>query len=165
MNTIKTLVLTVLLTGVFAFESSSQSSVPSMNLKAINGAQQNTSKIFKKDQPVLIVFWASWCDHTKSGLNTIQEDYIDDWSEEYNLKIVAICVDDSRTLGRAITIANSNAWDFDVYLDSNGEFKRAMGVNNAPHIILLDKTNKIAWQRSTFLSGDEELIQQELVKL
>jgi peroxiredoxin len=113
----------------------------------------------------LLVFWATWCSHTSTGLTTIQDDYLIDWIDDYNLKIVAVSVDDSKTSNRAVTIANTNAWEFDVFIDENGDFKRAMGVNSAPYIFLIDSSGKIIWQQNAYLDGEEDRIEEKLSKL
>lgn len=143
----------------------SQSAIPSMQIKGIDGDEISTTEVFKEGQPILLVFWATWCSHTSTGLTTIQDDYLIDWIDDYNLKIVAVSVDDSKTSNRAVTIANTNAWEFDVFIDENGDFKRAMGVNSAPYIFLIDSSGKIIWQQNAYLDGEEDRIEEKLSKL
>ncbi len=165
MKELRKLTIVFICTFLLSVIGNAQNEIPNLKLKDLNGNLKNTVEVFKEEHPKLIVFWASWCNHTKSGLNSISDDYLDDWVSDYNLKVVAITVDDSKTIDRAKTIANSSAWSFEVLMDPNGDFRRAMGVANAPYIILLDSQNKIVWQQSTFLSGDEETIEEEIKKL
>ncbi len=54
-------------------------------------------------------------------------------------------------------------WDFDILLDPNSDFKRAMNVNLIPHTFLLNGNGEIVWQHTSFAEGGElELI--ELVR-
>ena len=142
-----------------------QSSIPQMHLKSIEGTELSTEEIFAAGQPILIVFWATWCTHTTTGLNNMQDDYLEDWINDFDLKVVVISVDDAKTSSRAITVVNGSGWDYEVYLDQNGDFRRAMVVTNAPHMVLLNNQSEIIWQKSSYLIGDEELIQEELDKL
>ena len=56
-------------------------------------------------------------------------------------------------------------WEFDIFLDSNSDFRRAMNVNNVPHTFLIDGQGKIVSQRNTYAPGDEEKMFEELKKL
>jgi peroxiredoxin len=147
------------------FHALGQQKIPSVQMQHVDGTQSNSLEVFTSKQPILIVFWATWCNHTSTGLSDIQDDYLDAWLDEFDLKIVAISVDDSKTSNRAVSIANTNGWDFDVYLDVNGDFRRAMGVNSAPHVILLNSEGEMVWQQPSYMTGDEEVIQQQLEEL
>ena len=58
---------------------------------------------------------------------------------------------------------NGKNWEYQVLLDPNGDFKRAMNVNNVPHIFLVNGSGEIVWQQNSSAPGDEEKI-YELVK-
>jgi thioredoxin-related protein len=147
------------------FHAYGQQKIQSVQMKHVDGTQINSLEVFTYEQPILIVFWATWCNHTSTGLSDIQDDYLDHWLDEFDLKIIVISVDDVKTSNRAVSMANSNGWDFDVYLDVNGEFRRALGVNSAPHVILLNSQGEMVWQQPSYMPGDEEVIQQKLEEL
>ncbi|MDG1776146.1 MAG: TlpA disulfide reductase family protein [Crocinitomicaceae bacterium] len=138
--------------------------IPSVQMESIDGTRVHSEEVFPLGRPTLLVFWATWCNHTTTGLSNIQDDYLDEWQEEFDLNIVAVSVDDAKTYNRAVSVANSNGWDFDIYLDKNGDFKRAMGVNNAPHVVLINAEREVVWQQPAFMNGDEDIIQEELEK-
>jgi thiol-disulfide isomerase/thioredoxin len=142
-----------------------QADIPNINLVTIDGDQKSTTEVFNNEQPVVLVFWATWCSHTTAGLSSIQDDYLADWQEDYNIKIIVVSVDDVRSSNRAVVMANSSGWDFDVFLDINGDFKRAMGVNSAPYVFILNKDGVIVWQKGAFMVGDEDIIEEELSKM
>jgi peroxiredoxin len=50
-------------------------------------------------------------------------------------------------------------------MDPNGDFKRAMGVNNVPHTFLLDKDGTIVYSHNNYAPGDEDSLYEELLKL
>ena len=54
------------------------------------------------------------------------------------MKLVAISIDDSRSMNRVLPYVNSSGWEYEVYLDPNSELKRAMGVSTVPHTFLLN---------------------------
>ena len=66
-------------------------------------------------------------------------------------------------LFRSAPYVNGKGWEYDVYIDPNGDFKRALGVNNVPHTFLVDGNGNVVWQHNSYNEGDEyELF--ELVK-
>jgi peroxiredoxin len=50
-------------------------------------------------------------------------------------------------------------------MDPNGDFKRAMGVNNVPHTFLLDKDGNIVYSHNNYAPGDEDVLYEEILKL
>ena len=97
--------------------------------------------------------------HVKGELNNIAEMY-DNWVEETGVKLVAISIDDTRNMAKVAPYVNGKGWEYDVYIDPNGDFKRALGVNNVPHTFLVDGNGKIVWQHNSYSEGDEyELIE------
>lgn len=131
--------------------------IPSVDIKTIKGDLFNSGNIDNNDKPIVISFWATWCAPCKSELNAIAEVY-EEWKEATGLKLIAISIDDSRTVGRVEPYVNSQAWEYEVYLDINGDFKRAMNVNSVPHTFILDKNKNIVWQNNAYQPGSEEEI-------
>ncbi len=60
---------------------------------------------------------------------------------------------------------NAKGWDYIVLMDPNGDFKRAMGVNNVPHTFLVDKDGNIVYSHNNYAPGDEEKLYQEILKI
>jgi peroxiredoxin len=87
-------------------------------------------------------------------INAFNEEYAD-WAEETGVKIIAISIDNARSESSVAPFVNARGWEFDVYLDPNGDFKRAMNVGNVPHTFLIDGKGKIVWQHTSYLEGDE----------
>ena len=52
--------------------------------------------------------------------------------------MVAISIDDSRSMSKVGPYINASDWEYDIFLDPNGELKRAMGVSTVPHTFLLN---------------------------
>ncbi len=65
-------------------------------------------------------------------------DLYDEWIEETGVKIYAISIDDTRSAKRVMPTVNGKGWEFDVLLDTNGDFKRLMNVNIPPHVFVLN---------------------------
>jgi peroxiredoxin len=136
--------------------------VPSVKLKDMNGKSVNTADLFKG--PVVFSFWATWCSPCKKELNTIHELY-ETWQEETGVTLVAVSIDDEKTKSAVSVYVNGKAWEYEVWMDTNGDFKRAMGVNNVPHTFLVDKEGNIVYSHNNYAPGDEEKLLQEIKKL
>ncbi len=137
--------------------------IPSVTLKDLDGNIINTAEL-GFDGPVVISFWATWCSPCKRELNAINDLYAD-WQEETGVTLVAVSIDDEKTKNQVPVYVNGKAWDYLVLLDPNGDFKRAMGVNNVPHTFLIDKDGKIVYTHNNYAPGDEEHLYEEILKL
>lgn len=143
----------------------SQKTIANVEIRKLDNSSVMSGDLIEEGRPTLIVFWATWCSHTKDGLTSINDDYLEDWISDFDLNLLAISVDDSRNLAKVKPFADGQGWEFEVFTDVNSDFKRAMNVNNAPHFMLFDSNGMLVWQHNSFTYGDEETIQIELSKL
>ena len=115
-------------------------------------------------KPIIIIFWKSCCPPNIKLLDAIHEVYAD-WQEETGVVLYAVSIDDSRTSSKIVTLVNGKGWEFNVWLDVNSDFKRAMNVVATPHIFILNKNKNITWQKTTYTPGDEDEIYKILKTL
>lgn len=156
----------LLLTCLFALGlgTSFSQSLPAVQLKNLEGETISTGDLATEGQPTLICFWATWCSPCKRELNNYAELY-EDWQDETGVNIVAVSIDDQRSIRRVAPYVNSVLWDYDVLLDPNKDFARAMQVVNVPHTFLVNGEGEIVWQHNNYADGDEEEVYEELLKL
>ncbi len=132
--------------------------IPSVTIKTIEGKTFNTSQISNNGKPIILSFFALWCKPCMKELSTIAEVY-DDWQKETGVKLVAVSIDDARSSSRVLPTINGNNWQYEVLLDVNSDFKRAMNVIMIPHTFLINGNGEIVWQHTSFSEGSElELI-------
>jgi len=141
---------------IFAQEQAPKSGkkIPSVNVKNIEGNPFNTSGISNNGKPIIISFWATWCKPCIKELTAIADVY-DEWIEETGVKLIAVSVDDSRSTNQVRPLVNGKGWEYEVLLDANGDFKRAMNVGPIPHTFLLNGNGEIVWSHTTFSEGAE----------
>jgi peroxiredoxin len=141
-----------------------EKNLPAVDLKDVNGKTWNTADISNNGKPIVISFWATWCSPCKKELNTIHEDFVD-WVDETGVRLIAVSIDDERTKSRVAPYVDSKGWEYDILLDPNGEFKRAMGVNNVPHTFVIDGSGKIVYSHNNYAPGDEDKLYELLLEL
>ncbi|MDA9227689.1 TlpA family protein disulfide reductase [Flavobacteriales bacterium] len=139
-------------------------SLPNIDVKTLQGKTINIQDLENDGKPMVISFWATWCKPCKKELNTIAEVY-DDWQEETGVKLIAISIDDTRSMSKVAPYVNSSDWDYEVYLDSNSDLKRAMGVSTVPHTFLINGEGKIVWNHKGYIDGDEEELYEQIQHL
>ena len=156
------LLTTLLLSCGITF--SQKRSLPNIEVKTLKGNSFNIQDLNNEGNPMVISFWATWCKPCKKELNAIAEVY-DEWQDETGVKLIAISIDDTRSMSKVAPYVNSSDWEYDVYLDSNSDLKRAMGVSTVPHTFLINGDGKIVWHHKGYIDGDEEELYEQIEHL
>jgi cytochrome c biogenesis protein CcmG, thiol:disulfide interchange protein DsbE len=154
MNKLFLILLLVLSASGISLARESQK-LPSVILKSPDGEVYNTFKIANLGKPVIIIFWATWCRPCIKELTAIADHY-DEWKEKTGVVIYAVSIDDSRTQFNIRPLIKSRGWEFEFYNDLNGDFKRAMGVVDIPHLFVLNAAGEVIHQRTSYTEGTEE---------
>lgn len=144
----------LLFTVMLMAQEDSGKTLPDVVVKTMTGESFNTADIENDGNPIIVSFWALWCHPCIKELTTIADVY-DDWQEETGVKLYAISIDDARSTAKVGPLVNGKGWDYEVLLDPNGDFKRAMNVNMIPHTFVLDANKNIVWQHTSFAEGAE----------
>lgn len=137
-----------------------QNKIPSVKLKDVAGKEVNTADLNNDGKPMIVSFWATWCKPCLKEMKAIGDVYTD-WVDETGVKMVAVSIDDARSSAKVKTMADANGWEYEILLDVNGDFKRAMNVANPPHVFIIDGKGNIVYQHNGYSEGSEnELIEK-----
>lgn len=142
---------------------SASAALPGVNLKNINGKSVNTAELSNDGKPFVISFFALWCKPCNRELKAINEVY-DDWKEETGMKLVAVSIDEAQNEQKVKPFVESKGWEYEVLLDPNSEFKRQMGVNDIPHVFVVDGEGNVVWSHQGYVDGGEEDILEAVKK-
>lgn len=146
-----------LCTSVFA-------QLPSVQLKDINGKTVDTQKISNGGKPIVISFWATYCKPCVRELKAIHE-LLPDWEEETGVKVILVSIDQAQDAQKVKPMIDGLGWEYECLLDPNGDFKRLMNVQNAPHLFVLDGKGTIVYNHAGYTDGGEAEVYEVLKKL
>jgi len=157
----------ILLTILFSTNiilSQEKRSLPNVTVTTLDGETFNIAELNNNKKPMVISFWATWCKPCKQELNNIAEVY-EEWQDETGVKLIAVSIDDTRSMSKVAPYVNSSDWEYEVYLDPNKNLCRALGVSTVPHTFLINSKKEIIWQHRGYVEGDEEELYDEILKL
>ena len=153
----KLLLATLLLLGIVTTASAQ---LPKVMLKSIDGKSVSTDTLSNNDKPFIIDFFATWCKPCNRELNAINEVY-QDWVDETGVKIYAISIDQGQNVNKVKPLVDEYGWAYDVLIDANSEFKRALGIQMIPYVLVCDGDGKIVYKHNGYTEGAEnELIEK-----
>ena len=156
--------LMFLMVALFVGVSASAQTLPDVKVE-----NQEAKVISTRDlvdgTPMIISFWSTTCKPCIMELNAIN-DNLGDWLEEADFKVVAVSVDDARTLSRARAMTQGQGWDdYTCIYDKNQDFKRAMNVSLTPHTFIVDGNGNIVHSHSGYTPGSEQELFEKIKSL
>ncbi|HPF92984.1 MAG TPA: TlpA disulfide reductase family protein [Tenuifilaceae bacterium] len=163
MKTISTLAI-LIFSVIFAANAQQSKTLPSVSIKTLDGKTVSTSTLDNDGKPIILSFWASWCRPCIKELSAIADLY-EDWKDETGVKLIAISIDDARTLNNVRPMVNARGWEYEFYLDANSDLRRAMGVTNVPHTFILNGKKEVVFQHTNYTEGSEYKLFEEIKSL
>jgi thiol-disulfide isomerase/thioredoxin len=152
----KRVFLAIAICSLFLSAVSAQENFPAVTIKSASGKDADFSKLMTQsgDTAIIVSFWATWCVPCITELDNINDQY-KEWQAATPFKLLAISIDDSRTSQRVRPFVKGKGWVFDVYIDVNHDLKRALNINDVPHILVI-KNNRVVYQHTGYIAGNED---------
>ena len=148
---------------VMGFSASAQT-LPDVKIENQEGKVVSIREVID-GTPMIISFWSTTCKPCIMELNAINNN-LPDWLEEVDMKVVAVSVDDARTVSRARAMTQGQGWDeYTCLYDKNQDLKRAMNVSLTPHTFIVDGKGNIVYSHSGYTPGSEQELFEKIKKL
>ncbi|WP_299099116.1 TlpA disulfide reductase family protein [uncultured Winogradskyella sp.] len=149
--------------AIFSSISIAQNDLPNADLTTLEGKSITLDDATNEDGITIVSLWATWCVPCIKELDAINDVY-EDWQDETNVELLAVSVDDSRTVKRVKSLVNGKDWDYTVLLDTNSDLKRALNASSIPLTILV-KDGKIVYEHSGYSPGAESELYEKIKEL
>jgi cytochrome c biogenesis protein CcmG/thiol:disulfide interchange protein DsbE len=147
----------------FAVPCMAQNQLPATKIKTLAGIEAAFNTVAAGDTAIVVSFWATWCIPCITELETINDE-LPRLRKAVPFKYIAISVDDARTTAKVRSFAKGKGWDFIFYTDANNDLKRALNINDIPHVLIIKK-GQIVYQHTGYVPGDEEELYTKLTAL
>ena len=148
---------------VMGFSASAQT-LPDVKIENQEGKVVSIREVID-GTPMIISFWSTTCKPCIMELNAINNN-LPEWLEEVDMKVVAVSVDDARTVSRARAMTQGQGWDdYTCLYDKNQDLKRAMNVSLTPHTFIVDGEGNIVYSHSGYTPGSEEELFEKIKAL
>jgi cytochrome c biogenesis protein CcmG/thiol:disulfide interchange protein DsbE len=138
--------------------------LPDVTIADVDGKKINIPDLGKTGKITVLSFWATWCIPCKKELTNISDLY-EEWQKKYNVQLVAVSIDDSRSAGKVKPYIESQKWTYQVLLDVNQDLKRGLNIQSVPFTVLVDSTGKVVSTHSGYVEGDEFELEKDIEKL
>ncbi len=155
------LIAVLLLAPLFRLHS--QDVLPDIKLHRLDGSETSILEELKSSDKDLTVisFWATWCKPCRNELENVALLY-PDWRDQYNMELIAVSIDDSRTQSQVKPYVNSQSFEYKILMDPNKEFFRAVNGTSPPLTILVNKKGEILEIEHGYIEGNEYLLEEKL---
>lgn len=156
--------LTVMAFALIFSATMANAQVPSVKLKTIDGKPIDTALLSNDGKPFVIDFFATWCKPCNRELSAISEVYAE-WQEETGMKVIAVSIDKAQNINKVKPLVDQHGWEYEVLLDPNSDFLRALGGTMIPYVVIVDGEGNIVSKHSGYTEGEEEEIIQKIREL
>ncbi len=138
--------------------------LPDVSIKNLDGESVNIQKYAQDGKITVISFWATWCHPCKRELDAIADLY-PDWQEAYDVELVAITIDDARSMRKVKPMVETKGWEYTILSDVNEDLKRSLNFQTVPMTFLLDQEGNIVYEHSSYTPGDEYELEDKIKAL
>jgi cytochrome c biogenesis protein CcmG/thiol:disulfide interchange protein DsbE len=133
--------------------------VPNWSLRCADGSQIDFYEALKKG-PVLVSFWALWCQPCLKELPHLNSLAAE---TEGRLTVLAINMDSSKSVAKVRPFLSSKRYKVTVPLDTAGDVGRLLQVGGViPFLVLYDANGREVYRHVGYKEGDEVELQKRV---
>lgn len=135
--------------------------LPAVKIETLHQKKVDASTLSNDGKPMVLIVWSTWELVGKKLLANISEDY-QDWQKDTGAKVIAVAIDDDRTMAKVEPLVEAKGWEFEVYLDPNSDLLRAFGGGPVPQAFVIDGKGVIRWHSTVVTPDAAPKIREEL---
>jgi hypothetical protein len=125
---------------------------PAVDLYTLEGTRVDASLLTNEGMPMVLLFFRTDDNKCLETLYDICEAHERELAPG-GVKLLAVCIDRSGKSNHVKPFILGHALDVEVYVDRNGDFKRAMGIATAPFTILYDQEMNVICKYNGYCAG------------
>lgn len=133
-----------------------------LSVKTLDNKRISLSELYKKG-PVLVAFWALWCEPCREEMKHLKEIYKKYKADGF--EILSLNQDSQKSTAKVRAYISSQRIKFPVALDPNYQYMQELNGQSIPYSILFNKKGEIVYKQIGYLPGDEVKLENEIVKL
>jgi peroxiredoxin len=138
--------------------------LPDITIADLQGKPVKIQEYAKQSKFTIMSFWATWCAPCKRELDAISELY-PDWTSAYDVRLVAITIDNARALTQVKPLIEEKGWEFDVLVDTKQELQQGLNFQAIPQTFVVDAEGTILYQHEGYTPGDEYELEKIIKEL
>ena len=141
---------------------SAQDRVPNLRLKMLNGKYAKLYD-FLKDGPMIIDFWATWCEPCKKQMRYL--DLFHNHFKELGFKVLTVNTDTPKSMSKVKPYVRTKGFEFNVAVDPNSQIKKKLKIQQMPTTIIVDQDGTVVYRHKGYVPGDEVGILKAITQL
>lgn len=153
-NHLKILIILVILLSFFSNFTFAKGAQLAPDFKLVN-LKKNTvvlSSYRRLQQPVLLIFWTTWCPYCRDQLMEINDKYAE--LTKNNLVLLAINI--GEPIGKVEKFVSLRNFSYEFLLDQDTSVARSFDIKGVPTYILIDRDGYILTINNSF--SEKELV-------
>ncbi len=161
MNSLKMAVLPALLLLIPPPCTAQPAAFPAVDLYTLEGSRIDAGTLSNGGDPMVLLFFRTDDNKCLETLYDICEAHERELAAG-GVKLMAVCVDRSGKVNHVKPFVYGHALDVEVYVDRNGDFKRAMGIASAPYTILFDHEMKVICEYNGYCAAAGDMVCEKM---
>lgn len=139
-----------------------QDRVPNLRLKMLNGKYAKLYD-FLKDGPMIIDFWATWCEPCKKQMRYL--DLFHNHFKKLGFKVLTVNTDTPKSMSKVKPYVRTKGFEFNVAVDPNSQIKKKLKIQQMPTTIIVDQDGTVVYRHKGYVPGDEVGILKAITQL
>tara|TARA_B100000929_G_scaffold92317_1_gene72496 strand:- start:335 stop:811 length:477 start_codon:yes stop_codon:yes gene_type:complete len=118
---------------------------------------------FLKDGPMIIDFWATWCEPCKKQMRYL--DLFHNHFKELGFKVLTVNTDTPKSMSKVKPYVRTKGFEFNVAVDPNSQIKKKLKIQQMPTTIIVDQDGTVVYRHKGYVPGDEVGILKAITQL